>query len=267
MKALALGVLAVFSVPTVAQINQDSVNTLLSSAYSCSLPATLQVDADEQTTYQGVADQVTTTLTDVEATYNLPGLTQKLTALMADEAQVSKDAPEALDGIKQAVAQKDLVFSADYVQSLCTKMLRNASNTLELEDAAASARMPMLDLVPTVRTAPQYPKKAVNRGIEGSATYTLTVSEQGKVTNCQRTHSLASARAGVKVKPTNSNIWDKTSCKALNAFKYDPIIFNGAPVSFNTEYQMHYFMGNPPPTLTALRNKPMREYSTVMGIH
>lgn len=242
MKAVTLGLLAVFSTQAVAQVSQDSVNTLLSSAYSCALPATLKVEADEQTIYQSIADKVHTTLTDAEAAYNLPGLTKKLATLMADQTQVSNDAPAALNGIKQAVAKKDLTFSADYVSSLCTKLLRNASNSLELEDAAANKRMPVLKVIPSVRPAqPKYPKHAADSGISGQGTYLISVNEQGNVTDCTRTES-SQIQDSPRRKPKSSNTstWDKASCAAINAAKYAPVVFNGAPIAFNTEYQMQF---------------------------
>lgn len=74
------------------------------------------------------------------------------------------------------------------------------------------------DAVPMVRVPPQYPEKALQRGIEGRVLVEFTISKGGTVKNPKV----------VAAEP--SNIFNKAALKAVAQWKYNPKIENGRAV-------------------------------------
>ncbi len=74
------------------------------------------------------------------------------------------------------------------------------------------------DAVPMVRVPPQYPERAMQRGIEGRVLVEFTISKSGSVKD---------ARV-IAYEP--SKIFNKAALKAVRQWKYNPKIENGKPV-------------------------------------
>jgi protein TonB len=74
------------------------------------------------------------------------------------------------------------------------------------------------DAVPMVRVPPQYPERAMQRGIEGRVLIEFTISKSGSVKD---------ARV-IAYEP--SKIFNKAALKAVRQWKYNPKIENGKPV-------------------------------------
>ncbi|MCR9097475.1 MAG: energy transducer TonB [bacterium] len=74
------------------------------------------------------------------------------------------------------------------------------------------------DAVPMVRVPPQYPERALQRGIEGRVLIEFTISKSGSVKDAKV----------VAFEP--SKIFNKAALKAVKQWKYNPKIVNGKPV-------------------------------------
>jgi protein TonB len=74
------------------------------------------------------------------------------------------------------------------------------------------------DAVPMVRVPPQYPERALQRGIEGRVLIEFTISRSGSVKNPKV----------VAYEP--STIFNKAAIKAVKQWKYNPKIVNGKAV-------------------------------------
>ena len=74
------------------------------------------------------------------------------------------------------------------------------------------------DAVPMVRVPPQYPERALQRGIEGRVLVEFTISKSGSVKDAKV----------VAYEP--STIFNKAALKAVRQWKYNPKIVNGKAV-------------------------------------
>ncbi|MBW1884848.1 MAG: TonB family protein [Deltaproteobacteria bacterium] len=74
------------------------------------------------------------------------------------------------------------------------------------------------DAVPMVRVPPQYPERAMQRGIEGRVLVEFTISKSGSVKNAKV----------IAYEP--SKIFNKAALKAVRQWKYNPKIQNGKAV-------------------------------------
>lgn len=74
------------------------------------------------------------------------------------------------------------------------------------------------DVMPIVTVAPQYPRPAVARGIEGWVQVEFTISKYGAVVN------------PVVIDHDPSSIFDRAALKAVQGWKYKPQIVNGEAV-------------------------------------
>ena len=74
------------------------------------------------------------------------------------------------------------------------------------------------DAVPMVRVPPQYPERALQRGIEGRVLLEFTISRSGSVKNPKV----------IAYEP--STIFNKAAIKAVKQWKYNPKIVNGKAV-------------------------------------
>ncbi len=74
------------------------------------------------------------------------------------------------------------------------------------------------DYLPIVKVAPIYPRRAVNRGVEGYVILEFTVTKTGAVRN------------PVVVEYHPSTIFNRAAIEAAVKFKYKPRIVNGEPI-------------------------------------
>lgn len=74
------------------------------------------------------------------------------------------------------------------------------------------------DYLPIVKVAPQYPRRASSRGIEGYCTVEYTVTKSGAV------------RDPVVVDADPEGIFDRASIQAALKFRYKPRVIDGEPV-------------------------------------
>lgn len=74
------------------------------------------------------------------------------------------------------------------------------------------------DAVPMVRVPPQYPERALQRGIEGRVLIEFTITKSGSVKDAKI----------IAAEP--SSIFNKAAIKAVLQWKYNPKIVNGNPV-------------------------------------
>jgi protein TonB len=74
------------------------------------------------------------------------------------------------------------------------------------------------DAVPMVRVQPQYPQRALQRGIEGRVLIEFTISKSGSVKDAKV----------IAYEP--STIFNSAALKAVSQWKYNPKIENGKPV-------------------------------------
>ena len=74
------------------------------------------------------------------------------------------------------------------------------------------------DAVPMVRVPPQYPERALQRGIEGRVLIEFTISRSGSVKDAKV----------IAYEP--SQIFNKAALRAVKQWKYDPKIVNGKAV-------------------------------------
>ena len=74
------------------------------------------------------------------------------------------------------------------------------------------------EYLPIVKVAPQYPRRALSRGIEGYAVIEYTVTKQGTVRDPRVVES----------KP--EGVFDKAAVKSAARYKYKPRVVDGQPV-------------------------------------
>lgn len=74
------------------------------------------------------------------------------------------------------------------------------------------------EYLPIVKVAPQYPRRALQRGIEGYVIVEFVVTKAGSV------------RSPVVVKSEPSGIFDRAAIKAASKFKYKPKVVNGEAI-------------------------------------
>jgi protein TonB len=75
------------------------------------------------------------------------------------------------------------------------------------------------DVVPLVRINPDYPQRALSRGIEGWVQVQFTITETG---------SVADAKVVAADPP---NIFDDAAIKAILRWRYNPMVQDGTPVA------------------------------------
>lgn len=80
------------------------------------------------------------------------------------------------------------------------------------------------DLMPIVKVAPQYPRLAASRGIEGFVTVEFTVTETGRTSNVT---IVEATTAEGKV----TSVFDRAAIAAAEKFKYQPQVRDGVPVA------------------------------------
>lgn len=76
------------------------------------------------------------------------------------------------------------------------------------------------EYLPIVKVAPQYPRRAASRGIEGYAIAEFTVTTTGTVTDC----------VVIEAKTTSGNdttMFNSAACSAAEKFKYNPRVVDG----------------------------------------
>lgn len=74
------------------------------------------------------------------------------------------------------------------------------------------------EYLPIVKVAPQYPRRALTRGLEGYVIVSFTVTKTGTVDN------------PVVVEAVPPNIFNRSAVNAASKFKYKPKIVDGVPV-------------------------------------
>lgn len=79
------------------------------------------------------------------------------------------------------------------------------------------------DLMPLIKVAPEYPRRALARGVEGYVTVSYTVTETG------RTANVVVLEAVTKDGEATS-IFDRAAVAAAEQFKYEPRVEDGQPV-------------------------------------
>lgn len=79
------------------------------------------------------------------------------------------------------------------------------------------------NLMPIVQVAPQYPRAALNRGIEGYVTLSFTVTTTGRV----RDPLVINA---VTKDGTPTSVFDRAAIAAVQNFRYNPQVENGLAV-------------------------------------
>lgn len=75
------------------------------------------------------------------------------------------------------------------------------------------------EYLPIVKVAPQYPRHALNRGIEGHVTLEYTVTKQGTVIDPKIIESQP------------QGIFDKVAIKSALRYKYKPRVIDGQPIA------------------------------------
>ncbi len=76
------------------------------------------------------------------------------------------------------------------------------------------------EYLPIVKVQPQYPRRALSRGIEGYVIVEFTVTKSGAVSN----------PVVVEHVPEGSTIFAKAATKAALKFKYKPRVIDGEPI-------------------------------------
>ena len=85
-------------------------------------------------------------------------------------------------------------------------------------DIGAGLQVSDSEYLPIVKVAPQYPRRALNRGVEGYVLLEYTVTKQGTVKN----------PVVIEAKP--KNIFNNAVIKSAQRYKYKPRVIDGVPV-------------------------------------
>lgn len=109
--------------------------------------------------------------------------------------------PEAQDSSSENIAIGDLAMDTDFDVS-----------------SGLSGAISDGEYLPLVKVAPQYPRRAAQRGIEGYVIVSFTVDVTGKVVN----------PVVIEAKP--KNIFNRAAVAAVKKFKYKPKVIDGKPI-------------------------------------
>jgi protein TonB len=132
--------------------------------------------------------------------------------------QVDQPPPEAPDRNINMEGDNNLNISRDVVNV-----------DLDLNIGAAGLGATDGEMLPLVNIQPTYPTRAAQRGIEGWAQVAFTVTETGGV------------RDVVVVDAEPAGMFDQSSIRAAERFRFQPRVVNGQPVEVpNVQYVFRY---------------------------
>ncbi|MFX4227475.1 MAG: TonB family protein [Porticoccaceae bacterium] len=83
------------------------------------------------------------------------------------------------------------------------------------------------DIIPLVAIQPDYPRRALERGIEGYVVVSFTITTQGTTRD-------------VQVIESTSSIFDRSAVRAAERLKYKPRIIDGNPVEVDHFYKFTF---------------------------
>ena len=88
------------------------------------------------------------------------------------------------------------------------------------------------DYKPIVKVAPQYPRRALSRGLTGWVILEYTVTAEGSVKDARVVENCAHVPGNYSMPCSNSpnKVFDKSALKAAEKFKYKPRVVDGIPV-------------------------------------
>lgn len=89
------------------------------------------------------------------------------------------------------------------------------------------------EYLPIVKVQPQYPRRALSRGMTGWVIVEFTVTEQGTVTNpfvVENCGWIKSARNEGECFESPNGVFDSAAINAATKFKYKPKVIDGNPV-------------------------------------
>lgn len=90
------------------------------------------------------------------------------------------------------------------------------------------------EYLPIVKVAPQYPRRALSRGMTGWVIVEFTVNEQGAVTSPMVVENcgwIKNARNAGQCVDNPNGVFDNAALKAAVKFKYKPKVIDGNPVA------------------------------------
>lgn len=128
------------------------------------------------------------------------------------EEKVEREPPPATPDLPQISVNTSSVESSLVTM---TPVVDTSSAIQGMNINATSDR----DVVPLVRINPDYPQRALSRGIEGWVQVQFTITETGSVTDA------------VVVASDPPNIFDDAAIKAILRWRYNPKVEDGVPVS------------------------------------
>jgi protein TonB len=132
--------------------------------------------------------------------------------------QVDQPPPEAPDRNINMDGDNNLNISRDVVNV-----------DLDLNIGAAGLGATDGEMLPLVNIQPTYPTRAAQRGIEGWAQVSFTVTETGGV------------RDVIVVDAEPAGMFDQSSIRAAERFRFQPRVVNGQPVEVpNVQYVFRY---------------------------
>ena len=90
------------------------------------------------------------------------------------------------------------------------------------------------DYLPIVKVQPQYPRRALSRGMTGYVIVEFTVTEKGTVTDVfvvENCGWIKNARKEGECVEQPNSVFDSAATKAALKFKYKPKVIDGEPVA------------------------------------
>lgn len=98
-------------------------------------------------------------------------------------------------------------------------VLRISQEILEL-DTSPQGVLPMSDniMIPLIRTTPNYPSRALQRGLEGFVELSFTVDRFGSVID------------PVVINAVPEGVFDRAALQSISRWKYSPAMNNGQPI-------------------------------------
>ena len=86
-------------------------------------------------------------------------------------------------------------------------------------------------MLPRVKVVPEYPSKALRRGLEGWVIVEFEVTSQGRVKSPIVVASCVKRQGESDCQSHSSNFFDKAAINAVKQFLYIPRFVDGKPVS------------------------------------
>lgn len=155
------------------------------------------------------------TESDTKQTINIIPLVDSTVPIFENTVFVEEERPEPIVQENIPIVSEPSRSNESYDGPI----LRISQERLDI-DTTPQAVLPMSNniMIPLIRTTPNYPSRALQRGLEGFVELSFTVDRFGSVIN------------PVVINAVPEGVFDRAALQSISRWKYSPAMSNGEPV-------------------------------------